>query len=122
LCLSLQYLRKLCSHPLLVAGDAPERVTAALAELPSMNGRGGLHSLEHSPKLVALKEILDECGVGGEGGEAGVQHRVLIFAQLKVREGSVEVPGGGLCLGQFSRRKWLGIFISDAFEREAFSL
>ncbi|GAQ92366.1 hypothetical protein KFL_009950010, partial [Klebsormidium nitens] len=80
---ALQYLRKLCSHPLLVAGDAPERVAAAQAELPSTSGRGGLHSLEHSPKLVALKEILDECGVGSEGEEAGGQHRVLIFAQLK---------------------------------------
>lgn len=61
-------------------------MAAAQAELPSTSGRGGLHALEHSPKLVALKEILDECGVGAEGEEAGGQHRVLIFAQLKVSE------------------------------------
>lgn len=48
-----------------------------------------LHKLHHSPKLVALLEILEECGIGvdASGSEPAVsigQHRVLIFAQHKV--------------------------------------
>lgn len=49
-----------------------------------------LHELLHSPKLVALQEILEECGIGldasaSPGGSHGGQHRVLIFAQHKVQ-------------------------------------
>lgn len=48
-----------------------------------------LHKVQHSPKLVALQEILEECGIGSEAsssdGTLSVgQHRVLIFAQHKV--------------------------------------
>lgn len=48
-----------------------------------------LHKLHHSPKLVALQEIMEECGIGvdasnSEGGITVGQHRVLIFAQHKV--------------------------------------
>ncbi|GJU13443.1 TATA-binding protein-associated factor BTAF1 [Tanacetum coccineum] len=47
-----------------------------------------LHKLHHSPKLVALQEILEECGIGveastSEGSVSAGQHRVLIFAQHK---------------------------------------
>jgi TATA-binding protein-associated factor len=49
---------------------------------------GALHELHHSPKLVALQEILHECGIGLEisspdASAAVGQHRVLIFAQHK---------------------------------------
>lgn len=48
-----------------------------------------LHKVQHSPKLVALQEILEECGIGSDAsssdGTLSVgQHRVLIFAQHKV--------------------------------------
>ena len=48
-----------------------------------------LHKLHYSPKLVALQEILEECGIGVEASssENAVsvgQHRGLIFAQHKV--------------------------------------
>lgn len=48
-----------------------------------------LHEIRHSPKLVALQEILEECGIGMDGSspvDAGVvgQHRVLIFTQHRV--------------------------------------
>jgi TATA-binding protein-associated factor len=49
-----------------------------------------LHELQHSPKLVALQEILEECGIGTDttGSESAIsgggQHRALIFSQHKV--------------------------------------
>lgn len=90
---ALQYLRKLCSHPLLVLDQEGQgsRQSEALAQ----TGSKDLHDLQHAPKLQALCEILEECGIGvpaaanatttetpavAEGG----QHRVLVFAQLKV--------------------------------------
>ncbi|CAA6657208.1 unnamed protein product [Spirodela intermedia] len=71
-------LLKLCSHPLLVLGQKPpEPLMRLLSEvMPSCSDIiSALHELEHSPKLVALKEILEECG------SATGEHRVLIFAQ-----------------------------------------
>ncbi|KAL1212506.1 TATA-binding protein-associated factor BTAF1 [Cardamine amara subsp. amara] len=88
---ALQYLLKLCSHPLLVLGD---KVTEPVAsDLSAMiNGCSDiiteLHKVQHSPKLVALQEILEECGIGydasgSDGSLSAGQHRVLIFAQHK---------------------------------------
>ncbi|AEE79207.1 ROOT GROWTH DEFECTIVE 3 [Arabidopsis thaliana] len=88
---ALQYLLKLCSHPLLVLGDkVTEPVASDLAAM--INGCSDiiteLHKVQHSPKLVALQEILEECGIGSDAsssdGTLSVgQHRVLIFAQHK---------------------------------------
>lgn len=92
---ALQYLLKLCSHPLLVLGQRPpESLMRLLSEvMPSCSDIiSALHELEHSPKLVALKEILEECGIGQDatgiegGGTAAGEHRVLIFAQHRVTE------------------------------------
>ncbi|KAB1223505.1 TATA-binding protein-associated factor BTAF1 [Morella rubra] len=88
---ALQYLLKLCSHPLLViGGKVPESLTSLLSELlpAATDIISELHKLHHSPKLVALQEILEECGIGvdgssSEGAIAVGQHRVLIFAQHK---------------------------------------
>jgi TATA-binding protein-associated factor len=58
--------------------------------------RVNLRELQHAPKLLALKDLLIECGIG-ESDSKGMtssdnkaitslnlsQHRVLIFAQLK---------------------------------------
>lgn len=85
---ALQYLRKVCSHPLLAAtpgGPGYEEV---------MRTQG---SLETAPKLQALRQILWDCGIGvsktsseggseppGElGGEEFSSHRVLIFCQIR---------------------------------------
>lgn len=93
---ALQYLRRLCSHPLLVlnlksqeSSIAPIQSDGASSAAGGKDGKAGLHDLHNAPKLLALKEILEECGIGvqGAGGEEapeGGQHRVLIFAQLKV--------------------------------------
>ncbi|XP_042034375.1 TATA-binding protein-associated factor BTAF1-like isoform X1 [Salvia splendens] len=88
---ALQYLLKLCSHPLLVVGERiPESLLPVLSELVPANSdiASELHKLYHSPKLVALQEIMEECGIGvdasnSEGAISVGQHRVLIFAQHK---------------------------------------
>ncbi|XVF56738.1 hypothetical protein PTKIN_Ptkin06aG0144500 [Pterospermum kingtungense] len=88
---ALQYLLKLCSHPLLVFGEKiPESLALQLSEiLPgSSDIISELHKPHHSPKLVALQEILEECGIGvdasaSDGSVTVGQHRVLIFAQHK---------------------------------------
>lgn len=85
---ALQYLLKLCSHPLLVLGEnIPYSVASLLSEHSSTTDMiSELHKPHHSPKLVALQEILEECGIGvdASNSESCVgQHRVLIFAQHK---------------------------------------
>ncbi|XP_072972272.1 TATA-binding protein-associated factor BTAF1 isoform X2 [Typha angustifolia] len=88
---ALQYILKLCSHPLLVIGDKPpDSLQNLLSEIvPGCTDYlRELHEIYHSPKLVALQEILQECGIGcdnssSEGVVAVGQHRVLIFAQHK---------------------------------------
>lgn len=82
----------MCSHPLLVLGEKiPESLSAHLLELfpASSDIISELHKPHYSPKLVALQEILEECGIGvdvstSEGAVSVGQHRVLIFAQHKV--------------------------------------
>ncbi|XP_060973663.1 TATA-binding protein-associated factor BTAF1 isoform X1 [Cannabis sativa] len=87
---ALQYLLKLCSHPLLVLGDKiPDSIECLFSEQhASSDTISELHRPCHSPKLVALQEILEECGIGVDASNSdasvGVgQHRVLIFAQHK---------------------------------------
>ncbi|XP_023528568.1 TATA-binding protein-associated factor BTAF1 [Cucurbita pepo subsp. pepo] len=88
---ALQYLLKLCSHPLLVTGEKmTDSMKCLLTELiPDCSDLvSELHKLYHSPKLVALREILEECGIGvdtlsSDGAGSFGQHRVLIFAQHK---------------------------------------
>lgn len=85
---ALQYLLKLCSHPLLVTGESPPDHLVDLLKEVGVGSGGELHELHHSPKLVALQEILQECGIGSEisspdASSAVGQHRVLIFAQHK---------------------------------------
>lgn len=69
---ALQYLRKLCSHPLLVLdAKVPEHVAAVeaqLGELPWPAAQAALRDLSHAPKLQALKQLLSECGIGVEPG------------------------------------------------------
>ena len=86
---SLQYLRKLCNHPALVL-DGPEGkqrwgqvVKKVGTDLPP------LQDISHAPKLLALKQLLVDCGIGLPPAEKlGTteelpQHRVLIFCQLR---------------------------------------
>lgn len=67
---ALQYLRKLCSHPLLVLDPAipahvaaVERVTQLKASTPAAwkAAQPCLHQLAHAPKLLALQQLLQVC-------------------------------------------------------------
>ncbi|CAB4491398.1 unnamed protein product [Rhizophagus irregularis] len=86
---ALQYLRKLCNHPLLVVNDKHPQYRVVMDKLRS--SKSSLHDLENAPKLLALKQLLLDCGIGvtteSEEGTLGAgavsQHRALIFCQLK---------------------------------------
>jgi TATA-binding protein-associated factor len=81
---SLQYLRKLVSHPKLVVTPTHPKYAEVCTSLQQEGS--SLDDYTLSPKLVALKELLLDCGIGHEktGMDAGItQNRVLIFAQLK---------------------------------------
>ncbi|KAH3766734.1 TATA-binding protein-associated factor 172 [Pelomyxa schiedti] len=76
---ALQMLRKICDHPLLLKDSNPGLLEGE-----------DLHDITHSPKLSALKDLLQQCGIGLSDEEksdnpssVAAQHRVLIFAQLK---------------------------------------
>ena len=63
-------------------------------------GSDGLHSLDYSPKLLALRQILHECGIGAAGpattddadgnvtrGDDALllaPHRALVFCQVRL--------------------------------------
>ncbi|KAF7727950.1 TATA-binding protein-associated factor mot1 [Apophysomyces ossiformis] len=90
---ALQYLRKLCNHPLLVVNEKHP----SYDKVQQMLTRTGtsLHDINNAPKLMGLKQLLGECGIGVTNTEpesdpasittvgAVSQHRALIFCQLK---------------------------------------
>jgi hypothetical protein len=63
---ALQYLRKLCAHPLLVLdGGVQQHVRAVAACAPGAGAPsawhalgGPLRQLQHAPKLLALRQLL----------------------------------------------------------------
>ena len=69
---ALHYLRRLCSHPLLVLDPAvPAHSKAMLSVLGPKLGADWTAAqahlradLSHSPKLAALRELLIDCGIG----------------------------------------------------------
>ncbi|EJU05341.1 hypothetical protein DACRYDRAFT_113489 [Dacryopinax primogenitus] len=82
---SLQYLRKLCNHPALVL-----KGTNGVLFKGKLVQAGDARKLENAPKLLALRQILTDCGVGTSDEEdysgsltTASQHRVLIFCQMK---------------------------------------
>ncbi|KAI8979025.1 hypothetical protein BDB01DRAFT_852241 [Pilobolus umbonatus] len=89
---ALQYLRRLCNHPLLVVNDKYPNYNKVQQFLTRTNT--SLHDIHNAPKLLALKQLLGECGIGVTNAEsdsdpaamaigAVSQHRALIFCQLK---------------------------------------
>ncbi|KAG7669536.1 hypothetical protein KSW81_007689 [Nannochloris sp. 'desiccata'] len=114
---ALHYLRRLCSHPLLVVDPAvPAHQKALIKVLGPKIGNNWAEAqehlrsnLSHSPKLAALRELLIDCGIGTDAAgdkntkeealaasDAG--HRALVFAQtralLDLAESSVLQPMG----------------------------
>lgn len=79
---ALQYMRKLCNHPAFVENTSDE-----------LSRRKQPLDFSQSPKLIALRQLLLDCGIGGknvseasEGAavpEAVSQHRALIFCQQR---------------------------------------
>ena len=85
---ALQYLRKVVNHPSLVLKPSHPKWNKLQAEYA-----GNLNDIRHSGKLLALKDLLHECGIGVENSEQQSvvnQHRVLIFCQLKAMIDIVE--------------------------------
>jgi len=79
---ALSYLRRLCSHPKLVLKEKHPEYARITNELKA-TGRS-IDDIESSAKLVGLRNILEECGIGASSGsQSFANHRVLIFAQLR---------------------------------------
>ncbi|KAG0337819.1 TATA-binding protein-associated factor mot1, partial [Podila horticola] len=94
---ALQYLRKLCNHPLLVVNEKHPEYKRVMKQLKASNQ--SIHDIAFAPKLMALKQLLIDCGIGSKpasessadveaslmngAGSAVSQHRALIFCQQK---------------------------------------
>lgn len=91
---ALQYMRKLCNSPALVLTPNHPQYKDVTAYLKKYNM--DINDIHHAPKLLALKNLLKECGIGlkeseGNGSsstevlkeEVISQHRALIFCQMK---------------------------------------
>lgn len=91
---ALQYMRKLCNHPALVL--SPDHPQLMQVEDYLKQTHLGLHDIINAPKLLALRNLLFECGIGEQDMEKKEpsnqllpsenvisQHRALIFCQLK---------------------------------------
>ncbi|EGG04881.1 uncharacterized protein MELLADRAFT_116969 [Melampsora larici-populina 98AG31] len=94
---ALQYLKKLVNHPAMVIRPEVPQHQAIINKL----GSKGYRDISHAPKLLALRQILRDCGIGlttattlietvtedGAGtttsGGTIPQHRVLIFCQMR---------------------------------------
>ncbi|XP_037082092.1 TATA-binding protein-associated factor 172-like [Pollicipes pollicipes] len=84
---ALQYLRKVCNHPKLVLSEQHPSHTDVKEWLRAHDST--LDHIQHSAKLVALRQLLLDLGIGEEAGAAPLAvdvvhpHRALIFCQLK---------------------------------------
>jgi TATA-binding protein-associated factor len=85
---ALQYIRKLCNHPLLVLSPKHANYNKYIHQI---GGEQNIRQINNAPKLAALKQLLNDCGIGAEQESendplltgAVSQHRALIFCQLK---------------------------------------
>ncbi|KAK6457159.1 transcriptional accessory protein [Scheffersomyces xylosifermentans] len=98
---ALQYMRKLCNHPALVLNPDHPKFDEVNRYLTTHKSE--LRSIEHAPKLLSLKTLLLECGIGSTDSDYALknkhksklqqqlitaegvisEHRALIFCQLK---------------------------------------
>ena len=90
---ALQYLRRVCNHPKLVLDDNHRESTPIQAMLRS--GNSSLDDISHAAKVSALRDLLLQCGIGdgysqSQAERIAVQHRALIFFQLKAMMDIVE--------------------------------
>ena len=89
---ALQYLRKVCNHPKLVL--TPQHPQYEIIQQQLSSQKSQLSDLHHASKLVALKQLLLDCGIGADNlngiadpsapaGNVVSIHRALIFCQLR---------------------------------------
>lgn len=81
---ALQYMRKLCNSPALVLNSKHPQYENISSQLRSQNS--SIYDIEHSPKLMALRNLLLDCGICLNDDTLGIQvnqHRALIFCQYK---------------------------------------
>jgi TATA-binding protein-associated factor len=79
---ALQYLRKLCNHPSLVLKPEHPQYRNVMGDLKAEGS--SLQDIKHAPKITALKQILQDCGIGVESQDtATAPHRALVFVQLR---------------------------------------
>jgi TATA-binding protein-associated factor len=86
---ALHYLRKLCSHPALVFTPQHPQYRTLQQKYFSPSTSDSIHALHHAPKLVALKEILIECGIGTtiDGAADGEGERSAEIDTRRTQEG-----------------------------------
>jgi TATA-binding protein-associated factor len=72
--------REFCNHPQAFFDSAPPALREQVLAYIKSNGLPPIGDLHHSPKLLALVDLLRQCGIGGEA-DVTSSHRVLIFAQ-----------------------------------------
>ncbi|RKP03993.1 hypothetical protein CXG81DRAFT_8812, partial [Caulochytrium protostelioides] len=100
---ALRYLRKLCNHPAMVVEPNHPKYPKVQEYLATIPGHPPITDIQFSPKLMALKQLLIDCGIGAsdasgsEDGPSGgrsaaglsgvdyavASHRALIFCQVK---------------------------------------
>ncbi|KAG4305422.1 hypothetical protein PORY_000978 [Pneumocystis oryctolagi] len=81
---ALQYMRKLSNSPALVLNKKHPQYEKISLQLQKQNS--SIYDIEHSPKLMALRNLLLDCGICLNDDTLGIQvnqHRALIFCQLK---------------------------------------
>ena len=85
---ALQYMRKLCNSPALVMkpGNTLYDETQKILQKQGTS----VEDTKHAPKLTALRDLLVDCGIGGDEGDSNdplyqpiKPHRALIFCQMK---------------------------------------
>ena len=90
---ALQYLRKVCNHPKLVL--TPQHPQFDVFQQQLKEHKSNLSELQHASKLLALRQLLLDCGIGLDSSNGSVDatnptggsvvsiHRALIFCQLR---------------------------------------
>ncbi|KAI9096118.1 hypothetical protein DFS34DRAFT_154547 [Phlyctochytrium arcticum] len=95
---ALQYLRKLVNHPALVMNPSHPKWSQTQSWLSTR--KSSIRDIEHAPKIQALGQLLQDCGIGvGPSASSGTSssasaaalarsatvspHRALIFCQLR---------------------------------------
>ncbi|KAF7266582.1 hypothetical protein GWI33_020089 [Rhynchophorus ferrugineus] len=94
---ALRYLQNVCNHPKLVLNKTHPQYQTIIDQLQQQNSK--LEDIAHSAKLPALKQLLNDCGIGitpdnniyKDSTEIVInQHRALVFCQLKAMLNIIE--------------------------------